>query len=115
MPCWCSPRLRVCWGVREEGREPLAARLNAYLRDKDLLLVLDNFEQVVAAGPEVSTLLQAAAGLRVLATSRVALRLRGEKRLAVPPLALPDLRKPSVEELAHAEAVRLFVERARGR
>jgi tetratricopeptide (TPR) repeat protein len=68
----------------------------------------------VDAGPQVSTLLQAAPGLQVLATSRVALRLRGEKRVAVPPLALPDLQHLLfAEELAQNKAIRLFVERAR--
>jgi predicted ATPase len=87
--------------------------VQGYVRDKHLLLVLDNCEQVVEAGPQVRTLLQAAPGLQVLATSRVALRLRGEKRVAVPPLTLPVQEATVLEQLAHVEAVRLFVERAR--
>jgi predicted ATPase/DNA-binding XRE family transcriptional regulator len=107
------PTIARVLGVREEGRQPLEERLPAYLREKQMLVVLDNCERVVGAGPQVSALLQAAPGLKVLATSRVALRLRGEKRLAVPPLALPDLRQPTADELAQAEAMRLFVERVR--
>ena len=78
-----------------------------------MLLVLDNFEQILEAAPMVTELLSAAPNLKVLATSRIPLRLYGEHEYAVPPLALPDPeRPPSVERLSQYEAVRLFVERA---
>ena len=77
--------------------------LAAALRDRELLLVLDNVEQVLDAAPLVHALLAAAAGLTVLVTSRVALRIGGKHTDRLPPLA----------ELAAAPAVVLFLERAR--
>ena len=100
-------------GVREEGGQPLRETLAAFLRTKHLLLVLDNLEQVVAGAPIIASLMAAAPGLKVLATSRVPLRLRGEYEVAVPPLALPDLNRPeSPEHLTQYAAVRLFIQRA---
>jgi predicted ATPase/DNA-binding CsgD family transcriptional regulator len=99
--------------VREAGDEPLAERLTAFLRDKRLLLVLDNFEQVVEAAPLVSELLSACSGLKVLVTSRVRLRISGEREHAVPPLGIAEQGEhTSADEVAASEAVRLFVERA---
>ncbi|MFL5761839.1 MAG: ATP-binding protein [Thermomicrobiales bacterium] len=101
-------------GVREVGHEPLEATLAEYLRDKQLLLVLDNFEHVLAAVPAVGRLLAACPKLTVLATSRAALRAYGEREVPVPPLPLPDLKRlPPPEELVAVPAVELFVERAR--
>ncbi len=89
--------------------------LHDTLRQKQLLLVLDNFEQVVAAAPIVAEFIAAAPGLRVLVTSRAVLQLYGERELPVPPLALPDRRAaPSAAHLAQFEAVHLFVDRAQG-
>ncbi len=100
-------------GVRETAGRPLIDSLKDYLREKRLLLLLDNFEQVLEAAPEVAQLVQAAPGLKVLATSRAALHLRGEKEYPVPPLSLPDPKNlPSLERLNQYEAVRLFIERA---
>ena len=99
--------------VTEAGGRPLLEMVQAYLRDKHLLLLLDNFEQVVEAAPVVADLLQAAPRLKALVTSRVALRLSGEHEYAVPPLTLPDPKRlPPLERLAQYEAVRLFIERA---
>ena len=101
-------------GVRPAGAESPAAALVRALRGRRLLLVLDNFEHVLPAAPLVAELLAACPELTVLATSRAPLRLRGERVLPVPPLALPDPdRLPPVEELAGIAAVRLFVARAR--
>jgi predicted ATPase/transcriptional regulator with XRE-family HTH domain len=101
-------------GVTETGGQPLVERLCSALRDKRLLLVLDNFEQVVAAAPLVVELLEASVGLKVLATSRAALQVRGERLFPVPPLLLPDLAQlPPTAVLARNPAVALFVERAR--
>ena len=78
-----------------------------------MLLVLDNFEQVIDAAPQVSDLLSAAPRLKVLVTSREVLRLSGETDYPVPPLSLPDPKRlPSLEQLAQYEAVALFIERA---
>jgi predicted ATPase/class 3 adenylate cyclase len=100
-------------GVREEARRSLTDALVAFLRERRLLLLLDNFEQVVEAAPFVAGLLAAAPELRVLATSRARLALRGEHEYPVPPLAVPDPRGPlPLPILTQYEAVRLFVERA---
>jgi non-specific serine/threonine protein kinase len=100
-------------GVHEAGDERLAERLAAYLRDRRLLLLLDNFEQVVEAAPLVATLLGGCPRLTVLVTSRVRLRLSGEREHAVPPLALAaGDDAPAGNGIAESEAVRLFVERA---
>jgi predicted ATPase/class 3 adenylate cyclase len=105
--------------------EPPRELVFAYLRDRHLLLVLDNFEQVMSAVPLVADLLSHCPRLRVLATSRERLSLRGEQELPLPPLALPrtPLRRATadmsaeeasaaIEEVRRAEAVRLFVSRA---
>jgi predicted ATPase/transcriptional regulator with XRE-family HTH domain len=99
--------------VHDTGDRPLAERLTAFLREKELLLVLDNFEHVLAAAPAVADLLDTCPRLTVLVTSRAALRLYGEHHYPVPPLALPDLtHRQSIEAVAQADAVRLFVQRA---
>jgi predicted ATPase/DNA-binding NarL/FixJ family response regulator len=100
-------------GVREAGDEPLVARITAFLRDKCLLLVLDNFEQVVEAAPLVADLLGECSSLKVLLTSRTRLRVSGEREHAVPPLKLPaPAAATAVQDVAKSEAIRLFVERA---
>jgi predicted ATPase/transcriptional regulator with XRE-family HTH domain len=100
-------------GVREAGARSLLAALEAQLRDRRLLLVLDNCEHLLAAAPTVAGLLEACPRLTVLATSRAALRLRAERVFAVPPLPLPALdASSSVEQLARSPAVALFAERA---
>jgi predicted ATPase len=99
--------------VRERPGESLSETLKDHLRDKHLILVLDNFEQLLDAGPAISTLLAAAPNLKVLVTSRAPLHLSGEHEYSVPPLAVPDLGEsepPSV--LAAYEAVQLFLARA---
>jgi non-specific serine/threonine protein kinase len=100
--------------VRDGGGRSLREALAAALRDRRLLLVLDNFEQVVAAAPSVTALLAGCPRLAALVTSRVALRVLGEQEFAVPPLALPDPeRLPPVAELERTESVALFVQRTR--
>lgn len=87
--------------------------LQAHLSTQELLLVIDNFEQVATAAPLLEQLLTAAPGVRVLATSRVVLSLRGEHEYAVPPLQPPDAdQTPDPAILNRFEAVRLFTERA---
>jgi predicted ATPase/DNA-binding SARP family transcriptional activator len=92
--------------------QPSPAALAEYLSDKQLLLVLDNCEHLLAAAPEIAALLAAAPGLRVLATSRAALNLRGEHTFPVPPLLLPNLAPlPSLAELADVPSVALLLSR----
>jgi predicted ATPase/class 3 adenylate cyclase len=100
-------------GVRETSARPVLEAVADHLRDRRLLLVLDNFEQVLAAAPAVAELLASCPRLSAVVTSRAPLRLRGEREYPVPPLELPDPdRLPSVERLSQYAAVQLFVERA---
>ena len=110
-------------GVKEAGGRSVPEALEDFLSPKRLLLVLDNFEQVLAAGPFVARLLAAAPAAKALVTSRAVLRVAGEHDLEVPPLALPPAPAPldprrgprpgPPARLSQYEAVRLFVERAR--
>jgi predicted ATPase/transcriptional regulator with XRE-family HTH domain len=88
------------------------AALHAYLRDKRLLMLLDNFEQVAAAAPAVADMLAAAPGVKALVTSRIPLRVYGEHEFPVPPLTLPDLQSTDPHSLTQNPAVTLFVQRA---
>jgi predicted ATPase len=100
-------------GVREAGDEPLVDRLTASLREKNLLLVLDNFEQVVEASPLVADLLAGCPEVTALVTSRLRLRLSSEREHVVPPLELAAQdERTVVDDVAASEAVRLFVARA---
>ena len=82
-------------GVPERSGQPILDRLGYVLRERELLLVLDNFEQVLAAAPAVAALLRAAPGLTVLVTSRAPLQLHAEQVFPVPPLATPDPHRPA--------------------
>ncbi len=117
--------------VKETAGQPLLQSLKRHLHDKQTLLVLDNFEQVVSAGPLIAELLVAAPRLKALATSRQVLQLYGEQQFEVPPLRLPSddlegkllaITKGAVRPdpavitatlLQQSEAVQLFVERAK--
>ena len=100
-------------GVQESVDRSLAATLATTLRDKRLLLVLDNFEQVGAAAPAVADLLDRCPRLKVLVTSRAPLHIVGEWEYPVPALGLPASGKmPGMEALAGYGAVHLFAERA---
>jgi predicted ATPase len=112
-PSLVLPTIAQALGLQEAAGQPVADQLSGHLRDKDVLLVLDNLEQVTAAAPAIAGLLAAASRLKVLATSRALLRVYGEHDYPVPPLARPDLRDlPPPERLAEWEAVQLFVQRA---
>ena len=101
--------------IREATERPLVDTLVDALRDRDLLLVLDNLEHLPAAIPLVSRLLASAPRLRILATSRARLNVRGEDEFAVPPLRIPDAgHLPDLAHLSQFEGVSLFIERARG-
>ncbi|HEU5326870.1 MAG TPA: tetratricopeptide repeat protein [Thermomicrobiales bacterium] len=113
-PALVASAVAQALGVREIAGQPLAETLREYLRERELLLVLDNFEHVAVAAPLVAALLAACPQLTALVTSRAVLQLYGEHDVVVPPMALPDLAQlPPVEELSTYEAIRLFVERAR--
>src|SRR5215469_12105996 len=102
------------FGLKETGDESPFDLLKAYLQDKHLLLLLDNFEQVVVAAPVLSELIAVLPHLKILVTSRAVLHIRGEHEFPVPTLALPDLKHPSKSQaLAQYAAVVLFLERAR--
>jgi len=97
----------------ETGVGSLVENLKYYLKDKQLLLVLDNFEQVIETTPLVSDLLSTAPGLKILVTSRHVLEVYGEQEYHVPPLVVPDL--DNVDDsrtLLDCEAVELFCQRA---
>jgi predicted ATPase/DNA-binding XRE family transcriptional regulator len=100
-------------GLPEAANRPPMAQLQDYLQDISLLLVLDNFEQVVAASPLIGELLVGAPNLKVLVTSRVVLHLPDEHEFVVPPLALPNPKRlPSIAVLSQHAAVELFTARA---
>src|SRR3954447_16131735 len=103
--------------VPERPTEPLTDTLAEILRDRQLLLILDNCEHLLEASARlVDALLDSCPHLRILATSREALGVEGEIRWVVPQLSAPDPQDtPSSEELEAYGSVRLFVERARGR
>ena len=100
-------------GVPEVPGRALIDVVVDHVAPKELLLAVDNFEQVVDAAPVVESLLTSAPRVKALATSRVALSIRGEHEYAVPPLVPPDPdRLPELAELRTNEAVRLFIDRA---
>ena len=100
-------------GLIENDDQPLSARLSAFLQDRNLLLLLDNFEQVITAALHVSEFLSAAPRLKVLITSREPLHIYGEYEYRVIPLGLPGPEAQIKHEaLLHVPAVQLFVERA---
>jgi len=112
-PDLVAPTIVQTLGLEESSRQSPVEHLGEYLRDKLILLVLDNLEQVVAVAPMIARLLIACPWLKILATSRTALRVRAERQYHVPPLGLPDLaRLPRSAELAQYPALALFVERA---
>ncbi|HEX9372562.1 MAG TPA: NB-ARC domain-containing protein, partial [Roseiflexaceae bacterium] len=109
-----APAIGRVLEIADAGELPLIERLKRYLHQKQIMFVLDNFEQVAGAAALLAELLAAAPKLKILVTSREALHIYGEHEYAVPPLALPDLtRLPALARLSQYEAVRLFIERAR--
>lgn len=100
-------------GVREQPGISPAETLRATLHEQQLLLLLDNFEQVVVAAPELAVLLSGVPGLKLLVTSREQLRLAGEHIVVVAPLAVPNpAAVPAAEHLEQYAAAQLFVARA---
>jgi predicted ATPase/DNA-binding SARP family transcriptional activator len=113
-PAYVVPAIARVLGVRETEGQPLIESLEYTVRDRRLLLILDNYEHLLPAASVVSQLLAAAPTLQVLVTSRAPLHLYGEHEYGVPPMEVPAPRAlPSLDRLAQAEAVQLFVQRAR--
>jgi predicted ATPase/transcriptional regulator with XRE-family HTH domain len=117
-PSLVIPTIAETLGLKEVGGQPIVETLRHHLRERRVLLVLDNCEHVAAAAPGVAELLEACPSLSVLATSRMALHLRGEHEYPVAPLGAPPaasradlIRAP--ERLMEYPATALFVERAR--
>jgi predicted ATPase/DNA-binding XRE family transcriptional regulator len=112
-PALVLPEIARVLGAHHESSRPIKEALEQFLRNKQLLLVLDNCEQVVAFAPDIGTLLERCPGVQVLATSREPLRLRSERLYPVPPLGLPpaDATVP-LHAVTAAPAVALFVQRA---
>ncbi|MDQ5850809.1 MAG: tetratricopeptide repeat protein [Chloroflexota bacterium] len=112
-PLLVAATIATTLGVTEVAGQPLSESLKAFLREKQVLLVLDNFEHVSAAAPLVADLLKTTPELHVLVTSRSVLHLYGEQEYPVPPLELPDLRPlPPLAALTQVAAVHLFLQRA---
>jgi predicted ATPase len=114
-PALVMPTVRQALGVTEQPGRPALSTLSERLAGREVLLVLDNFEQVADAASQLSQLLEAAAGLTLIVTSRLALHLTGEQEFAVPPLGVPssaDIAEDLIG-LARTDAVALFVQRAR--
>jgi predicted ATPase/class 3 adenylate cyclase len=127
-PMLVAPRIATAVGVTEGTARPIAESLADWLRDKQLLLVLDNFEQVVSAAPIVAELLRAAPDIKAVVTSRAVLHVSGEQEYPVPGLPAPpdpshlsglerlnlggETRIIDPVALGQYAAVRLFIERA---
>ena len=111
-PALVIPGVAQRLGLEDRGAVAVHNRLTEYLGGKHLLLVFDNFEHLIEARESVLGLLEACPRLVVLATSRVALRVRGEREYRVAPLALPE-ESASPKTLQRSPAVELFLERAR--
>ncbi len=101
-------------GLKESGGQPVIEILKEHLRNKKVLLILDNFEHLSEAATQVAELVSGTEQLKILVTSRTRLHLSAEKEFFVPPLEVPtDILQMSVGELSGYEAVQLFAERAR--
>jgi predicted ATPase len=107
------PTIAETLGVRDVVGQTLEETLKQHLRGKQMLVLLDNFEHLLAAVPKVADLMEACPGLRVLVTSRASLRLGGEHQFPVPPLPLPDTSPQSpADGPEQSPAVELFRQRA---
>ena len=107
------PTIAQSAGLREMGGQSPVEVVIAYLRPKDVLVVLDNVEHVRVAAPEIAHLLAQCPRLTVMATSRAALRVRGEQEFMLPPLETPGPDIRPADDIARYAAVELFVHRAR--
>src|SRR5262249_365145 len=104
-------------GVNEIAELPLMTRMAQALRQRNILIVLDNFEQLIGAAPQVYQLLTNTLHVKLLVTSRIPLHIPGENQFTVPPLSLPqeastEKSQETAQDLMEFAAIRLFVERA---
>lgn len=100
-------------GIKEAGDISLFTSLKSFLHEKHMLLLLDNFEQIITAAPLLSELLFTCSQVKMLVTSRAVLRIQGEYEFVVSPLLLPDLNHlPAIEDLARWPVITLFMQRA---
>src|SRR6266699_1646026 len=112
-PALVMPTIAETLVIRERSGQVLLERLTEELRQRQMLLLLDNFEQVVSAAEQVAALLTACPQLKVLVTSREVLHVRAEHEFPVPPLAFPDPNHlPDLAALSHHAAVALFLQQA---
>jgi predicted ATPase len=112
-PALVAPSIAKILGVKEERGVPLVDGIKEFFLGRRMLLVLDNFEQVIAAGPSLTELLTASTTLQFLVTSRAPLHVRGEHEFPVSPLSLPDLKRlPPLDQLGQYSSVALFLSRA---
>jgi predicted ATPase/class 3 adenylate cyclase len=109
------PAIAKALNIRERGTDDLMDTIRSSLADRSMLVVLDNYEQIIEAASVTAELAGSCPGVCFLVTSREALRIRGETTLPIPPLELPreeNRSLPPAEKLSGYESVRLFVERA---
>jgi len=112
-PGLVASTIALSLGLTDTAAISIVASLKSYLQSKSLLLLLDNFEQIISAAPLVAELLAASSELKVLVTSREGLRISGEREYPVPPLVLPNLTQlPTLESLSQYAVVELFIQRA---
>ena len=109
-PTLILPTIAQALKVPESPRQLWLDSLKDYLYERQVLLLLDNFEQIITAAPLLTELLSACAKLQLLVTSREALRVRGEQEFLLSPLALPE--QPALETLLQYPGIALFVQRA---
>ena len=112
-PALVASTIAKAVGVREEPTRPILETLKDGVRDGEMLLVLDNFEQILEGAPVITDLLAAAPRLRIMVSSRAPLHLGGEQAFPVPPLAIPASPEQTPARLAEYESVALFQQRAR--
>jgi predicted ATPase/DNA-binding CsgD family transcriptional regulator len=107
------PAIARVFGIREAGAAQLLEIVQTTIHDREILMLLDNFEQILAAAPMVSDLLAACPNLTILATSRASLQISGEFEYPVAPLQIAEIPgNPTIEDLGRSDAVRLFVMRS---
>src|SRR5947209_11291362 len=112
-PALVAPTIAAVLDIRDAGEHGLLEALKRALQEKQLLLVLDNFEHLLEGAPLVGDLLRSCPCLQVLVTSRAILHLAAEHEVPLPPLSLPTLTLvPDLDALAQADAAALFVDRA---
>jgi predicted ATPase/class 3 adenylate cyclase len=109
LPARILETLGIQASTREESPE---MRLNSQLSNRNVLMILDNFEQLLDGAPLIADMLRAAQRVKVLVTSRAPLRISGEQELPVPPLDVSGLRSGDLSRLMESEAIRLFTDRA---